>query len=113
MSGLTTHVLDLALGRPARGVGVRLDRQSPLGEWAKVADRVTDDDGRVKDFLGGAALQTGRYLMTFATGAFFMARGEQSFHPEVLVVFEVTDPAQHFHVPLLLSAFGYSTYRGS
>ena len=75
--------------------------------------RVTDDDGRVKDFLAGAALQTGRYLMTFATGDYFRTRGEPSFHPEVPVMFEVTDATQHFHVPLLLSAFGYSTYRGS
>lgn len=113
MSGLTTHVLDLAQGKPARGVSIRLDRQTPAGEWTRVDERVTDGDGRVKDFLAGAAVPTGRYLMTFATGAYFKARGEQSFHPEVPVMFEVTDSAQHFHVPLLLSAFGYSTYRGS
>ena len=113
MSGLTTHVLDLALGRPARGVSVRLDRLSPAGEWVRVDERVTDDDGRVKNFLAGAEVPTGRYLMTFATGAYFRARGEQSFHPEVPVMFEVADSAQHFHIPLLLSAFGYSTYRGS
>ena len=113
MSGLTTHVLDLALGLPARGVNIRLDRQTPAGGWARMDERVTDDDGRVKDFLAGATLPTGRYLLTFATGAYFQARGEPSFHPEVPVMFEVTDPAQHFHVPLLLSAFGYSTYRGS
>ena len=113
MSGLTTHVLDLALGRPARGVAVRLDRRSATGEWTTLAERVTDDDGRVRDFLGGGAPESGRYLMTFQTGEYFRARGEHSFHPEVSVTFEIGDPGQHYHVPLLLSAFGYSTYRGS
>ncbi len=113
MSGLTTHVLDLAQGRPASAVRVRLARRTPEGGWEPVAERVTDDDGRVRDFLGGAALEPGRYLMTFHTGDYFRARGERSFHPEVPVTFEVGDPAQHYHVPLLLSAFGYSTYRGS
>jgi len=113
VSGLTTHVLDLALGRPARGVRVSLARRDAAGAWAPVADVTTDDDGRVRDFLGGGTLETGRYLMTFHTGDYFRARGEKSFHPEVPVTFEVGDPAQHYHVPLLLSAFGYSTYRGS
>lgn len=113
MSGLTTHVLDLALGQPARGVRVRLERRAETGGWAAVAERVTDDDGRVRDFLGGASLAPGRYQLTFGAGDYFRARGESSFHPEVPVIFEVGDPAQHYHVPLLLSAFGYSTYRGS
>ena len=112
MNGLTTHVLDLALGRPAAGVRVALARHDG-GVWQAVGERVTDADGRVRDFLGGAALEPGRYLITFHTGEYFRARGEQSFHPEVPVTFEVGDPAQHYHVPLLLSAFGYSTYRGS
>jgi 5-hydroxyisourate hydrolase len=111
--GLSTHVLDLGTGRPARGVAVRLARHSDAGGWAKVAERVTDDHGRVPDFLAGAPLETGRYLLTFDTGDYFRAKGEQSFHPEVSVMFEVGDSAQHYHVPLLLSAFGYSTYRGS
>jgi 5-hydroxyisourate hydrolase len=112
LSGLTTHVLDLAHGRPAAGVRVALMRLAN-GAWQPVAERTTDADGRVKDFLGGAELPVGRYLMTFHTGEYFRARGERSFHPEVPVTFEVGDPAQHYHVPLLLSAFGYSTYRGS
>ncbi len=113
MSGITTHVLDLGLGRPAAGVRVRLSRRDASGAWAEVAERVTDADGRVRDFLAGAPLESGRYLLTFLTGDYFRARGENSFHPEVPVTFEVGDPAQHHHVPLLLSAFGYSTYRGS
>lgn len=112
MTGLTTHVLDLSLGRPAQGVMVRLAREA-AGGWKPVAERVTDADGRVKDFLGGAALEKGRYQLTFATGEYFRARGDRSFHPEIPVVFEVSDPDQHHHVPLLLSPFGYSTYRGS
>jgi 5-hydroxyisourate hydrolase len=113
MSGLTTHVLDLTLGRPARGVRVTLHRRGAAGAWAPLAQRVTDDDGRVRDFLDGAPLAAGRYQMVFATGDYFEARGQSAFHPEIPVEFEVTDPAQHHHVPLLLSPFGYSTYRGS
>ena len=113
MSGLSTHVLDLGTGRPARGVTVRLDRHSDAAGWSRVAEHVTDDRGRIADLLGGAPLQNGRYLLTFHTGDYFRAKGEQSFHPEVSVMFEVGDSAQHYHVPLLLSAFGYSTYRGS
>ena len=113
MSGLTTHVLDVSLGRPAAGVAVRLDRQSNSGAWTTVSEQTTDGDGRIKDFLGGAPLEAGRYLLTFATGDYFRARGARGFYPEVPVVFEVGDPAQHYHVPLLLSPFGYSTYRGS
>ena len=113
MSGLSTHVLDLGTGRPAGGVNVRLERHSNTTGWTRVSEQVTDEHGRVADFLGGAPLQNGRYLLTFHTGDYFRARGEQSFHPEVSVMFEVGDPAQHYHVPLLLSAFGYSTYRGS
>ena len=113
MTGLTTHVLDLALGRPAQGVSVRLARWSESGAWTPVAERATDADGRVRDFLGGAPLEIGRYQLTFATGDYFRTRGVRGFYPEVPVVFEVGDPAQHCHVPLLLSPFGYSTYRGS
>ena len=113
MSGLTTHVLDLAHGKPARGVAVSLARRTETGAWATIAEGVTDDDGRIREFMSGEALTPGRYLMTFATGMYFRARGESSFHPEILVQFEVGDPTQHYHVPLLLSPFGYSTYRGS
>ena len=113
MSGLTTHVLDLALGRPAAGVTVQLSRRTDRGDWAPVSERVTDADGRVREFTGGDSLPTGRYLLTFQTGDYFRGRDEGSFHPEVPVVFDVSDAAQHYHVPLLLSPFGYSTYRGS
>jgi 5-hydroxyisourate hydrolase len=110
---LTTHVLDLALGRPAAGVTVTLAHQARPGEWTTVAERATDDDGRVQDFLGEVALSPGRYLLTFGTGAYFRSRGVNAFHPEIPVLVEIGDPSQHYHVPLLLSPFGYSTYRGS
>ncbi len=114
MSGITTHVLDLALGRPARGVAVKLELHTSSRGWVTLADGVTDEDGRVKDLLApGARLDAGRYRLTFATGDYFAARGQECFHPEAAVTFDVRDGSQHHHVPLLLSPFGYSTYRGS
>ena len=113
MSGITTHVLDLASGRPARGVSVRLEIRR-AERWTALAERATDDDGRVREFTpAGARLDAGTYRLTFLTGDYFRAQGQEAFHPEVVVSFEVKDTAQHHHVPLLLSPFGYSTYRGS
>lgn len=113
MSGITTHVLDTAAGRPAAGVPVRLEVQS-AGRWVTLADRKTDADGRVRDLLAeGGKLDAGTYRLTFGTGAYFAALGQETFFPEATVVFEVRDAAQHHHVPLLLSPYGYSTYRGS
>lgn len=103
---LSTHVLDAARGRPAAGVAVRLER-----DGAVVAEAKTDQDGRVAAF--GADLYPGVYRVTFTTGDYFAATGQEGFYPEVVVAFTVTDPAQHHHVPLLLAPFAYSTYRGS
>lgn len=102
---LSTHVLDAALGRPAAGVAVRLERGAEL-----LTSASTDADGRVRE-LGD--LVTGTYRITFDTGAYFAATGQRGFYPEVTVTFAVADPGQHHHVPLLLSPFAYSTYRGS
>ena len=114
MSGITTHVLDLASGRPASGVSVRLEVSSADRGWIVLTDKVTDADGRVRDLLAaGSKLDAGRYRLTFATGPYFAARGQDCFHPEAAITFEVKDGAQHYHVPLLVSPFGYSTYRGS
>jgi 5-hydroxyisourate hydrolase len=114
MSGITTHVLDTAAGRPAAGVAVRLELQSGPRGWVTLAERKTDADGRVKDLVAeGGKLDAGTYRLTFGTGPYFKAQGRETFFPEASVVFEVRDPAQHHHVPLLLSPFGYSTYRGS
>ncbi len=106
MSLVTTHVLDTVTGSPAAGMPVRLD-----GEGVTV-DARTDDDGRVRD-LGPDRLGPGTYRLTFATGEWFLGQGRESFYPEVVVAFTVTDEARHLHVPLLLSSYSYSTYRGS
>jgi 5-hydroxyisourate hydrolase len=113
MSGLSTHVLDLALGRPAAAVPVRLEIQRE-GGWEPLAEHATDDDGRVGRLLpDGIGLIPGDYRLIFDTAAYFALRGGESFYPSVQVAFTVRDGAQHHHVPLLLSPFGYSTYRGS
>ncbi len=114
MSRLSSHVLDTALGQPARGVAVRLDvRDGQDGHaWRHLASAVTNDDGRVADLLGGAPLELGVYRVTFDTEAYFRASGRPVFYPWVEVVFSVS-AVQHHHVPLLLSPFGYTTYRGS
>ena len=111
MSGITSHVLDLTSGAPAVGVEITLEQQTAAG-WALLGRATTDSDGRVRDAFP-APRAAGRYRLTFATGAYFAARGVACFHPEVSVLFELSDPARHHHVPLLLSPFGYSTYRGS
>ena len=110
---LSTHVLDLGLGRPAGGIAVQLDRRTADGGWEPLASHVTDADGRVQDLLGGRSAAAGVLRLTFATGAYLAARGTQAFFPEANIVFEIRDPAAHHHVPLLLSPFGWSTYRGS
>ncbi|NVJ14576.1 hydroxyisourate hydrolase [Myxococcus sp. AM010] len=114
MSTLSTHVLDTNRGRPAAGVPITLELQGDSGEWKQLARGVTNDDGRVRDFLPqGARVEPGVYRMSFDTGAYFRALGVRGFYPSVTVVFELTALDEHYHVPLLLSPFGYSTYRGS
>lgn len=107
---LSSHILDTVRGTPARGVAIRWERRQG-DEWEKVAEAVTDDDGRVAGW--DAATTTGVHRLVFGSGDYFTAQGTNAFYPEVVVVFEVTDAAAHHHVPLLLSPFGYSTYRGS
>ena len=110
-SPITTHVLDTARGKPAAGIPVLLHLQSD-GSWQELARGVTNQDGRIADLLRGAKLQTGKYRLTFETGKYLAPSGKP-FFPEVEIVFEVHDSAQHYHIPLLLSPYGYSTYRGS
>ena len=113
MSGLSTHVLDTAVGRPAAGIGVRLEIEDG-GGWRELAAHTTNGDGRVAQLLpAGTALVAATYRLTFDVGAYHAARGGAGFYPYVNIVFTVGDAAQHHHVPLLLSPFGYSTYRGS
>jgi 5-hydroxyisourate hydrolase len=114
MSGITTHVLDVSKGRPAAGVTVLLEVLRADRGWVKLEERTTDADGRVRDFVApGSALDAGRYRLTFDTGTYFASQKVATFYPMVPVVFEITDAKQGYHVPLLLSPFGYSTYRGS
>jgi 5-hydroxyisourate hydrolase len=113
MSAITTHILDVSTGSPARGVSVTLERQTTTG-WEIVGKGKTDDDGRLRDLLDSKAiLQTGNYRLIFDTENYFLQQKIESFYPQVTVAFAVRDAAQHYHVPLLLSPFGYSTYRGS
>ena len=112
MSPITTHILDTAAGTPARNVPVALSRRD--GErWTTLAKRHTNDDGRVADLMEAGSLTPGVYRMYFDTSAYYQAQGKETFYPEVEVVFRITNTDEHYHVPLLLSPFGYSTYRGS
>ncbi len=113
MSAITTHILDTSRGRPAHGVVVVLDSQS--GDSHRELGRgETDADGRLRTLLPqGAPIAAGVYRLTFHTAAYFKAIGVEGFYPEVTIAFEIKDPAQHYHVPLLLNPYGYSTYRGS
>jgi 5-hydroxyisourate hydrolase len=113
MSPITTHVLDTARGRPAAGVPVTLERLEDGG--ATVLGRgITDAGGRLRDLLPDhSELEMGRYRMTFDSNTYFQTQGVNGFYPEVAVLFEVRDPGEDHHIPLLLSPFGYSTYRGS
>jgi 5-hydroxyisourate hydrolase len=107
---LSSHVLDAVRGAPARGVAISWERRTDT-DWEPVARAVTDDDGRVSGWDGDTT--AGVHRLVFGTGDYFAAQGTATFYPEVVVVFEVADAGAHHHVPLLLSPFGYSTYRGS
>jgi 5-hydroxyisourate hydrolase len=111
---ISTHVLDTAAGRPAAGVPVVLEMTDGDGGWVAIGGGVTDQDGRLAGLVpAGRRLEAGAHRLRFDTGTWFAARGLTGFYPEVSVVFEVADPAEHLHVPLLLGPYGYSTYRGS
>jgi 5-hydroxyisourate hydrolase len=112
LRSVSTHVLDLTLGRPAAGVPVILERKGE-GGYVLVTAASTDADGRVKELVPEGTLTVGTYRLTFDTGAYFAAQGVLGFYPEASIAFVIRDAAAHYHVPLLLSAFGYSTYRGS
>ncbi len=113
MSGITTHVLDTSRGRPASGVPVLLEMRSEDG-WREIGRAETDPDGRARQLLpAGSVLTEGVYRLTFGIETYFQAQGIEGFYPEASIVFHVRDTAQHYHVPLLLSPYGYSTYRGS
>jgi len=115
---LSTHVLDATTGRPAAGVQVTLERRGDGGSpggWVPASQGQTDGDGRLRlaRHGGSSEFEPGVYRITFATGPYFSARGAASFYPEVTITFEITARDEHYHVPLLLSPYAYSTYRGS
>ena len=115
MSTISTHVLDTSAGRPAAGVGVTLERLDAAGpDPVSLGGGVTDADGRLRDPLAaGAPLGEGTYRLRFDVGDYFARGGRAAFYPEVVVCFLVGARDEHYHVPLLLSPYGYSTYRGS
>ena len=108
MGTLSTHVLDTSLGKPAAGITVVLETVDAQA----IGDGITDGDGRIGS-IGPERLETGDYRLRFASGGYFAGKGVEAFYPEVVVVFTIADADQHYHVPVLLNPFGYSTYRGS
>ena len=106
---ISTHVLDTMRGMPAAGLVVRLDRREPDGNWKEIGDAVTDADGRVRN-LTEDDLDGGEYRLEFDTRPYFERSGMTAFYPSITVVFSFE--GGHLHVPLLLSAYGYSTYKG-
>lgn len=112
-SPITIHVLDTSRGKPAAGLAVVLE-QANGNEWRELAKGKTDADGRIDTLLPkGKPVAAGTYRITFDAGAYFAESKTKTFYPRIPVIFEVADPKEHYHIPLLLSPFGYSTYRGS
>ena len=113
MSAITTHVLDTSSGKPAAGVRVALST-TDNGSWISLGAGATGEDGRANDLLPTAhKLAAGTYKLTFEIREYFRSRGSDSFFPRVDIIFSVQEHAQHYHVPLLISPYSYSTYRGS
>lgn len=113
-SPITTHVLDTANGHPAQGIPVVLESQTDLGKWSEVTRGVTDDDGRISDWLDSdKPAEKGLYRVTFEVGSYFESLGDTPFYSSIPIVFHLHEPDAHYHIPLLLSPYGYTTYRGS
>jgi 5-hydroxyisourate hydrolase len=107
-------VLDISIGRPAAGVVVKLERQASNGDWERIGSQHTDADGRARELCADReVIMAGIFRLTFDVGSYFDSKGTESFYQNVVIAFSIKDPSQHYHVPLLLSPFGYSTYRGS
>jgi 5-hydroxyisourate hydrolase len=113
MSPITSHVLDTSLGQPARDLDIRLDVLESDGAWRTLARRGTDSSGRVTNLLSPGELEARTYRLTFETGAYFTRNAQPVFYPRIDVVFQIAAPAEHYHIPVLISPFGYSTYRGT
>ena len=113
MSRITTHILDTSLGKPAKGVRVTLSGNNG-GRWSELGAGETNSDGRVSDLLeSDSSLPPGEYRLWFDTGSYYKDLGIEAFYPFVEIAFNIEGDGQHYHVPLLLNPFGYSTYRGS
>lgn len=113
MSGISTHVLDNSDGRPGVGLEVTLEFKTVTG-WQIMGNGTTDDRGRIGNLLAiEDELVIGIYRITFDTGSYYRHKGQESFYPQVVVVFKVTRVEEHYHIPLLLNAFSYTTYRGN
>ena len=115
MSGISSHVLDTSRGKPAAGIDVVLEFNSgdiKAASWSQVGSGITNDDGRVPELCDGP-VKPGHYRINFAVAGYFETLKLDSFYPVVRIEFTVADGEQHYHVPLLLNPFGYSTYRGS
>jgi 5-hydroxyisourate hydrolase len=112
-SPITTHVLDTARGAPAAAVRVTLEIEETPGAWKRVGAGTTDADGRLRTLLAPGTLRAGAYRIAFDAGGYFEAQGTEAFWRHVVIEFIVRDAAAHYHVPLLVSPYGYSTYRGS
>jgi 5-hydroxyisourate hydrolase len=114
LSPITTHVLDTTHGIPGRGITVSLEIARGQDQWTELARGVTSDDGRIAQFDPPLApLEPNVYRLRFATGAYFSTLGVPTFYPEVHVVVQIDDMARHYHIPVLVNPFGFSTYRGS
>jgi 5-hydroxyisourate hydrolase len=114
MNRISTHILDLVLGRPAKDVPVRLERQESNGEWHVLSLLRTDNDGRCAQMLPeNESLRAGNYRLAFDTAGYYLAQNVQGLYPVVEITFLVREGESHFHIPLLLSPHGYTTYRGS
>lgn len=114
MSTISTHILDTARGKPANGVAVYLESQQTDETWQQLTHAWTDEEGRVKPFfLLEEPLKGGTYRLVFDTESYFSALDSNCFYPQVCVVFNIGDDPQHYHIPLLISPYGYSTYRGT
>lgn len=113
MSQFTTHILDTSLGKPAQGVTIKLEKPNDTGGWTVIGSGETNADGRIPGLVSeNMVLQPGTYRMVFFTASYFDAMGIKAFYPIVAIEFETFDTS-HYHIPLLLNPFGYSTYRGS
>ena len=113
MSQITTHVLDTAIGKPAQGIFIVFEKLTTNGTWLKSGEGKTNSDGRLPDLLAPEIkLTPGTYRLIFDTGAYYKSQAIKGFYPSVTITFEISDDS-HYHVPLLLNPFGYSTYRGS